>query len=59
MKKPACPKCNKKDEVIPISYGFPTPEVFEKEQQGKVKLGGCCIELDGPDWYCKRDDIEF
>lgn len=58
-KKNACPVCNKQDEVIPIVYGLPDPILGEKEKQGKVQLGGCVISDSDPQWYCKRDRIEF
>ncbi len=54
-KKP-CPKCSSK-AIIPIVYGLPNNELGEKEKQGKLKLGGCCIELDAPEFFCK--DCEY
>ena len=35
-----CPKCKSKN-IIPIVYGYPSSELFELSEQGKVKLGGC------------------
>jgi len=58
-KKIACPICGKKDMVIPIIYGMPDEELFEESEQGKVHLGGCVIGSEDPEWYCKRDEIEF
>ena len=54
-----CPKCNKDDKVIPISYGLPTEQAYTLKEQGKLKLGGCCLSNDSPNWYCNRDKIEF
>lgn len=39
-----CEKC--RNQVLPIVYGYPTPETFEKAARGEIILGGCCI--DGP-----------
>jgi len=36
---PVCPVCNRTDMVIPIAYGFPGEELFEKSEKGLVKLG--------------------
>ena len=46
-----CPKCDSKD-IVPISYGYPTHKIFEESNLGKVKLGGCVIEIDGPKKHC-------
>lgn len=46
-----CPKCGS-ENVIPIAYGMPGPELFKKAEAGKVKLGGCCIEENSPEYYC-------
>ena len=59
-----CPKCGSKNSVN-IVYGFPSYELFQKAEAGKVKLGGCVVEnvyeqvegsfiLNGnPEYYCK------
>ncbi len=57
--KPPCPVCNKRDEVVEIVYGMPTHEAFEKAQRGLFRLGGCVLEAHAPNYYCKRDDVEF
>ena len=49
-----CPECSSKD-VIPIMYGMPDPEMQKKYDEGKIKLGGCSIDLDNmPDRYCNE-----
>lgn len=53
-----CPFCGGK-AIIPILYGMPAPAAVEKEAQGKLKLGGCCVPFDGPDWYCKTCEREL
>jgi hypothetical protein len=37
-----CPSCGSK-EIIPIVYGLPSPEDFERAARGEIELGGCCI----------------
>ena len=38
-----CEKC--RDKVVPIVYGYPSPETFKKAERGEIKLGGCCIDV--------------
>jgi hypothetical protein len=54
-----CPVCNKTNKVIPLIYGFPTKKAFRKEKRGKYKLGGDGITDCNPNWYCKRDKLNF
>lgn len=50
-RKPAkCSVC--KGQVVPIAYGFPYPETFQKADRKEVVLGGCCIWGNDPDWEC-------
>jgi len=53
-----CPKCQS-PRVIRIVYGFPTSEMFDKVDRGEVKLGGCIIKEDNPDFYCKDCGHKF
>ena len=48
-----CPECGSND-VIPIQYGIPGPEMFKEWEAGKIELGGCVITGDDPNWYCKK-----
>jgi hypothetical protein len=53
-KKPrVCPRCGS-GNVIPIVYGYPSPELEKQSQRGKVMLGGCCVGDDNTQWYCKE-----
>jgi hypothetical protein len=52
-KRPICPFCGYDDQVVPIMYGLPGPELIEQSQRGDVALGGCCIGPDSHNWYCK------
>lgn len=53
-----CPRCLS-TKVIKFVYGLVDYTIFEKEKEGKVKIGGCCIEPDNPDFYCKDCDNEW
>ena len=44
---------------INIISGLPTYELFKEEEQGKVKLGGCVIGLDDPEYVCKDCNHEW
>jgi len=57
--KKKCPRCRKNDEVIPILYGEPTQEAMEDINRGLRAMGGCIVDFDSPNWYCKRDELEF
>jgi hypothetical protein len=50
---PACPECGSNENVIPIIYGYPGPELREAAERGEVFLGGCVMTGDDPLWYCK------
>ena len=54
-----CPKCSSVKDVIPIEYGYPGEEMMEEEKTGKIRLGGCCIADDNPEWYCKACQYEW
>ena len=57
--KPKCPKCSSKDFVVPIVYGFPGNEMQKEYNEEKIELGGCLIEEDAPDWYCKECENHY
>lgn len=48
--EPKCPNCGNK--LIPIEYGMPAPETFEKAEKGEVFLGGCMVEDIQPVYHC-------
>jgi len=52
VENPKCPKCGG-ENTVPICYGLPMYETYEKEQKGELVLGGCCVSGDSPSWYCK------
>jgi len=59
MKKPQCPKCKSNKNTIPILYGLPTGEGFDKADRGELKIGGCVVREDNPEWHCKRCKRDF
>ena len=49
-----CPHCGS-ENYIPILYGYPTHEAFEKADRGELILAGCCIyESNPPNKKCKN-----
>lgn len=50
-RKYRCPACSEKSGVD-ISYGMPSPELFEAAERGEVALGGCCIDDELPERQC-------
>ena len=50
-----CPQCGSKS-VLEIVYGMPEPSLFEDAEQGKVILGGCCIEEGQANYGCGTCD---
>ena len=58
MKK-KCPKCSSAEFVVPIRYGMPGVEMQQKHHEGKIKLGGCSMEIDAPNWHCKECEQDY
>ncbi len=50
---PVCPECGT-DQVVPMVFGLPGPELAEEAQRGEVELGGCSITGDDPEWACRE-----
>ncbi|HLL38440.1 MAG TPA: hypothetical protein VK357_02095 [Rubrobacteraceae bacterium] len=49
-----CPRCGSQN-VVPILYGMPRPEMLEEEShRGEVALGGCVVFPDAPDYTCRN-----
>ena len=46
-----CLQCHSK-RVANILFGLPTSEVMQQVEQGKVVLGGCMVQIDGPEYEC-------
>ena len=57
--KKICPKCHKNDQVVPIFYGEPNQEAMAEINRGLWEMGGCVVDSESPNWYCKRDELDF
>jgi hypothetical protein len=47
------------DSIIPVIYGYPSEEEFQKSDSGLVALGGCSLPNDPASWFCKIHQITF
>ena len=56
--KAVCPNC-KSNNVVPIAYGYPGPEMIDEFKEGKIHIGGCMIEEDSPDFHCNECEREW
>ncbi|RPD41662.1 hypothetical protein [Chitinophaga barathri] len=59
VKRKICPLCLSGKNIIPVVYGFPSPELFKKAGKGKVYLAGCVISEVRQSLYCRKDDFVF
>lgn len=51
-----CPRCGVEIEPVPIVYGLPTREAWLEAQSGRIRLGGCVIGDESPDYACPACD---
>lgn len=60
MGKCICPNC-KSYNIIPVVYGYPSPEAFDEAENGNIKLGGdeILIGMCRPDLFCKDCKTEW
>ena len=54
----SCPKC-KSNMIIDIVYGYPGDKLLSDASESKVKLGGCVIWGDDPEYTCKSCGYNF
>ena len=47
-----CPRCGTFAAMLPIVFGYPTPDTFEAADRGEVALGGCVITGEDPTHRC-------
>jgi hypothetical protein len=47
-----CARCG--GASIPILYGYPTAEMFERERRGEVAIGGCVVKPGRPTRKCSQ-----
>ncbi len=57
--RPLCPRCHSNELVVPIAYGYPTPDGMRDAERGVIVLGGCCIQPHSPKWFCKACEESF
>jgi hypothetical protein len=57
-KTSVCPKCKSSEKVVPIFYGLTTLDLMKKNKK-KYHFAGCELSYCMPNWYCKRDRLEF
>ena len=59
--KLTCPNCFTYEYVIPILYGFPEAEYFEKAKRGEVHISGCLYDPINPNptHLCKKCMVKF
>jgi len=50
-RRPPCPFCGS-TQVVPIAYGLPPYDLFEKAKLEEIVLGGCVVSEIDPDWAC-------
>jgi hypothetical protein len=55
---PTCLRCHS-DEVVPIIYGVPGPELFEESRAGRVALGVSVVWPEAPEWRCAACGYEW
>jgi len=47
-----CPEC-RSENVARILYGLPDFDAIQEGLENKtIVLGGCCMDLEDPDYYC-------
>jgi hypothetical protein len=59
--KTICPKCNKHDQTVPVSYGDGSAKLIDGvPYDNKNYYAGTCITSDlDPKFFCRRDKIKF
>ncbi len=67
VRKYICPNCRHRTGVD-ILYGIPSHDAFEMAERNELPLGGCCIDLEGPErkctncgheWRIRRREVKF
>jgi hypothetical protein len=55
-----CPKCKSK-KIATILYGLPAfdEQLKKRLNDGSLRLGGCCVTDDDPEWECSKCGIEI
>ena len=53
-----CFTCGSLD-VAKIIYGYPTVETLKEQEKGEIKLGGCVITENCPQYHCNECETEW
>ncbi len=51
-----CRRCRATIRPVPIVYGMPGAELWAEAEAGRVRLGGCVVEPESPDFACPACD---
>lgn len=46
-----CPECGG-STIVPVVYGYPSPEMFDAAARDEISLGGCIAHAESPTWRC-------
>lgn len=46
-----CPECGRA-AIVPVVYGYPSPEMFDAAARDEISLGGCIAYSESPTWRC-------
>jgi hypothetical protein len=47
-----CPRCGAFAPMLPIVFGYPTPDTFLAAERGDLALGGCVVSGEDPTHQC-------
>jgi DNA-directed RNA polymerase subunit RPC12/RpoP len=50
--KTRCPRCATVATMVPIVFGYPSPEMAQAADRGEVALGGCMVSSEDPTHVC-------
>ena len=56
IRERVCPRCGQAITPVPILYGYPSNEAFEASMRGEIRLGGCVVGEESPDYACPACD---
>ncbi len=52
LERRVCPHCGVESIPVPVVYGYPSSEMFEAYERGEIRLGGCVVEDESPEFEC-------
>ena len=47
-----CPRCRAEIRPVPIVYGLPDSKLMVDAEAGRIRLGGCIVGAESPDYAC-------